>query len=512
MEHQTKKQDETFMKTIFPVFLLSRYRNVIFNYLLLCIPMILLALFPIAVNSQDNSPEKEISDLVQRFADLDMFSGTVLVAKDGQIIYEGSFGQANKDYEVPNTLQTKFNIGSIGKTFTAVAVMQLVQSGKLKLSDPLSKYLPDAPFPEKDRITIHHLLIHTSGLGDYLEHEKYLGTLSRIRKIIDVLPLVYDQMPQSAPGEKFSYSNSGYLLLGVIIEKVSGLSYSEYLQKHIFEPSGMIESGIFYENEVLPNRSIGYTKTWDDSYVSNVLTAPAPCSAGGLSSTVEDLLKFDQALLGSTLLSDSLKTVMYTATELRPTYACGWEIKDYHGHRFIGHSGGADGIEAYFYRFIDDGYTIITLSNYDGGNGQVCSGIEAILFGQEYSLPTTADANFTLGYDLHSKGKYEEAAKVFDRNLNDKEPHLLSLFFSADSRIRGGFELETALKQLDEFIRLTPENSFPPVSMAWSRMGRVLADLGRVKEAIESYEALLKIDPGDSKAQETLKKLKGTEH
>ncbi|UCD64695.1 MAG: class A beta-lactamase-related serine hydrolase [Candidatus Zixiibacteriota bacterium] len=449
---------------------------------------------------------------MERSAELDMFSGTVLVAKDGHTIFEGAYGEANKDFGIPNSLNTKFNIGSIGKSFTAVAIMQLVESGRLKLSDPLSKYLPAAPFTEKDRITIHHLLTHTSGLGDYLEHEDYLGTLPGVSKITDVLPLVYDQAAQFAPGEQFAYSNSGYLLLGVIIEEVSGLPYPEYLQQNIFEPSGMTESGLFYESEVLPGRSIGYTKTWDGSYVSNVVSVPAPCPAGGLRTTVNDLLKFDQALLGSTLLSESSRATMYRATELRPTYACGWEIKEYHGHKFVGHSGGANGIEAYFYRFINDGYTIVTLSNYDGGNGQVCSDIEAIIFGQDYSLPTITDADFTLGYFLHAKGKYREAVKVLDRNLSRAEPHLLSLFFSADSRMRGEFELEKALEQLDLYIELAPENSFPPITMIWSRKGRILTDLGRAEEAMESYEALLRIDPENSNAREKLKELTGIEH
>jgi CubicO group peptidase (beta-lactamase class C family) len=494
--------------TFFP-FLRNQGRNVIVIISVVLSSIILLPLLPVKVNSQSNSTEEEISHLVQRFAELDMFSGTVLVAQDGQIIYEGAFGEANKDFGIPNNLNTKFNIGSIGKTFTAVAIMQLIEHGQLELSDPVSKFLPDCPWPEKDKITIYHLLTHTSGLGDYLEHENYLGTIPRISRIDDVLPLVYDQKPQSIPGKEFSYSNSGYLLLGVIIEKVSGLSYSKYLQQHIFQPAGMTESGLFYENEVLPGRSIGYTKTWDGSYISNVLTVPAPCPAGGLRTTARDLLKFDQALLGSTLLSESSKETMYSTTEFNPTYACGWEIKEYQGHKFIGHSGGADGIEAYFYRFINDGFTIITLSNYDGGNGQVCSNIEAIIFGQEYSLPTIADANFTLGYDLHSNGKYEEAIKVFARNLNGEKPHLLSLFFSADSRIRGRFELEKALEQLDQYIKLAPENSFPPVSMAWSRKGRVLTELGRVKDAIESYKKVLELDPGNSSAKEKLKELAG---
>jgi CubicO group peptidase (beta-lactamase class C family) len=290
------------------------------------------------------------------------------------------------------------------------------------------------------------------------------------------------------------------------------LSYSEYLQQHIFQPADMTESGLIYENEVLPNRSIGYTKNWDGSFVSNVLSVPAPCPAGGLRTTIKDLLKFDQALLGSTLLSENSKATMYATTELKSTYACGWEVKDYHVHKFVGHNGGADGIEAYFYRFVDDGYTIITLCNYDGGNGQVCTGIEAILFDQEYSLPTIVDANFTLGYDLQSKGKYREAVTVFARNLTGEKPHLLSLFLSANTRIRGEFELESALKQLDQYIQLAPENSWPPISMAWEKKGKILTKLGRTAEAIASYNTVLELDPDNSNAKEKLKLLTSTEN
>jgi CubicO group peptidase (beta-lactamase class C family) len=147
---------------------------------------------PVLADSLASSQAQQISTMVKAYAGLDMFSGTVLVAKNGQIIYEGAFGEANKDFGIPNNLNTKFNIGSIGKTFTAVAIMQLIEHDQLELSDPLGKFLPDFPFPEKDEITIYHLLTHTSGLGDYLEHEDYLGTIPKISRIDDVLPLVYD--------------------------------------------------------------------------------------------------------------------------------------------------------------------------------------------------------------------------------------------------------------------------------------------------------------------------------
>ena len=453
---------------------------------------------------------EQISTFVSKHAELDMFSGAVLVAKDGNIIYEKAFGEADKESKRPNTLDTKFNIGSIGKTFTAVSIMQLVEAGNLQLSDPLSKFLPDFPYPEKDRITIHNLLNHTSGLGDYLEHENYISKIPTIRKIDDVLPLVYDQKPEFQPGEGFKYSNSGYLLLGVIIQRVSGLSYPEYLERHIFKPLGMSESCLAYEGDTVQNNSTGYTKNWDGTYTPNVHLVPAPCSAGGLKTTVEDLLKFDQALLHSSLLNEESKTLMYTPSEIRPTYASGWEIKEYQGHKFIGHSGGADGVEAYFYRFIDAGYTIITFANYDGGNGQVCSGIEAIIFDQDYTLPTVADANFTLGYALQAEGKYQEAVRVFAKNISDNQPHLMSLFLSANSRIRGDFKLETALSELDQYIQLANQNDWPPVSMALGKKGDVLTKLGRTEEAVDSYQRVLELDPDNTKAKEKLDALLGS--
>lgn len=458
-------------------------------------------------NPADDALIIEIAASVTAYAELDMFSGAVLVARDGKVIYEGAFGEANKDHNIPNRLNTRFNIGSVGKTFTAVSIMQLAEGGKLQLSDHLSKFLPDFPFPEKDSITIRHLLTHSSGLGDYLEHKDYRCRMATIRKIEDALPLVYDQNPEFAPGERFQYSNSGFLLLGAIIEKVSNLSYPEYLQKHIFEPLGMKESGIVFEQEILPNRSIGYTKNWDGTYTANVLVIPPPCSAGGLNTTVRDLLKFDRALYDTALLSEETKAIMFSPSELRETYACGWEVKGYHGNRFVGHSGGADGVEAFFYRFIDAGYTIITLSNYDGGNGQVCSGIEAILFGQEYSLPTIADANFTLGYALQSRGKYKEAVKVFARNLNENPPHLLSLFLSANTRILGGFELEEAVVELDRYIQLADGDAWPPLSMAWGKKGYALKTLGKKKEAIQCYKKVLELDPDNANAKEKLEEM-----
>lgn len=462
----------------------------------------------IEVKSEDSTASR-IADLAKAHADLEMFSGTVLVAKDGGVVYSGAFGQANKDHHAPNTLRTLFNIGSIGKTVTAVAIMQLVQDGTLRLSDTLEKYYPECPFAEKKTITIHHLLTHTSGLGDYLEHEDYRAKLASLHSITDVLPLVFDQKPEFPPGERFQYSNSGFLLLGGIIEKVSGVTYREFIRERIFLPCGMTESGIFQEDEVLPDRAIGYTQNADGSFTSNVRIIPAAFSDGGLRTSAGDLLKFDQALKNEKLLSEQSKLTMFAPASQHPSYACGWEVKEFYGQKYVGHSGGADGVEAFYYSFVDSGYTVIVLSNYHNGGEELTSGIMHLLFGKPYSLPTVADANFRLGYRMQSENMLQDAATVLARNLTSNPPHLLSLFFAANVRIRGGFEVETALDYLDRYVQLAGENDFPPAAIVWAQKGNAYQKLGRQSEAIRAYEKSLELNPQDEGIRKKLEKLRG---
>lgn len=330
--------------------------------------------------------KKKMAELVRVYGKMDLFSGAVLVAKEGKIIFAGATGEANKDHGVANDLDTCFNIGSIGKTFTATAIMQLMQEGRLKLSDPIGKYLPDCPLREKKKITIHHLLNHTSGLGNYMNHKDYSAIFYKARRINDILPLIWDQNPQFSAGKKFQYSNSGMVVAGAIIERLSGLSYGQYLNKKIFTPLGMKNSAIIFREQVVPNRAVGYIKR-GGSYISNVFLEPQPCSDGGLYTTVEDLLKFDRALYGNELLSDMSKKVMFTPRSPARGYACGWGTGKMYGKKLVGHGGGAPGISARFYRYTDDRVTVIVLSNYHRAAGPVFEALEAIVFEKPYQLP-----------------------------------------------------------------------------------------------------------------------------
>jgi CubicO group peptidase (beta-lactamase class C family) len=467
----------------------------------------LLALPISALAAERIVPVQEIRALVKRHAELDMFSGTVIVANHGKIVYADAFGEANKDHRIPNRLDTRYNIGSIGKTFTAVAIMQLVEAGKLRLDDKLSNYLPDFPFPEKDTITIQHLLNHSSGLGDYMEHADYTRTMPAIDSITEILPLIYTQKPQFAPGETFGYSNSGMVVLGAIIEKVSGLAYADYLQQRIFKPAGMTESRLAQEQDVLANRSIGYTVKPDGGYRANVRDI-APASAdGGLRTTASDLLRFDQALYGNLLLNAESRQRMFTPVGPAPFYASGWFVKRVDGHRAVGHGGGAQGINAEFLRYPDDGVTVIVLSNQDMGATPLADGIEKALFGLPHALPTRVDADYARAEQFIEQGHAPAALAILDRLANAEHPHLPSLYAGAKLRIGGKVEAEQAVTSLSRYIALAGTDAQPSQAAAWWRKGNAYELMGKVAEAKKSYEESLRLDPDDEDVRQALETL-----
>ena len=467
----------------------------------------LLAITSPVLASKRTVQAQDIEALVKRHAELDMFSGTVLVADNGKIVYSRAFGEANKDHRIPNRLDTSHNIGSIGKTMTAVAIMQLVDAGKLRLDDTLGKYLPDFPFPEKDTITIQQLLNHSSGLGDYMDIEDYQRTMSGIDAIADILPLIYTQKPLFAPGERFGYSNSGMVVLGAIIEKASGLRYADYLQRHVFGPAGMKDSHLVQEADVLANRSIGYTVKPDGGYRANVREIMPASADGGLHTTAPDLLRFDQALNGNVLLRAGSRQQMLTPVGPAPFHASGWFIKRVDGHLAVGHGGGAPGINAEFRRYPDDGYTLIVLSNYDMGATPLADDIEKSLFGLPHALPTRIDADFARAEQFIEQGHAPAALAILDRLASAGQPHLPSLYTGAKLRIGGKVEVERAVTALTRYIELAGPDAQPSRAAAWWRKGNAHELLGKTTEARKSYEASLRLDPGDEDVKQSLENL-----
>ena len=303
------------------------------------------------------------------------FQGAVLVARNGTVIYSDAKGLADRENRTPNTLDTKFRMGSMNKMFTATAVMQLVQAGKVKLDAPLGTYLTD--YPNRDvatKVTIHHLLTHTGGTGDifgpeFAAHRLELKTLGDYVKLYGARGLEFE------PGSKWEYSNYGFLLLGVIVEKASGQSYYDYVRDHIFKPAGMTGSGSEPEDVAVPGRANGYMQQ-NGAWVLNTGTLPyRGTSAGGGYTTVGDLLRFATALTGHVLL-DATHTALLTTGKVETPgrkYAYGSSRSTDGGVRSFGHSGGAPGMNGDLRIFPDSGYVVAALANTGSGASQVVS-------------------------------------------------------------------------------------------------------------------------------------------
>ena len=456
-----------------------------------------------------------ISEVINKYvkaeAKHDFFSGAVLAAKDGKIIYQGAFGYADKKKKIPNTINTKFCVGSVGKTFTGVLIMQLVEQGKIKLTDTLEKYLPDFPYKEKSKIQIRHLLNHTSGLGNYFSHKDYKSMIPVLRRIDHALKLVYEQKLLFEPGTKYQYSNSGMLILGAIIEKVTGMDYKEYLKKQLLNPTGMSDSGIYYPEDNVPNRAIGYSKTSDGNYVIETKNEFPAFSDGGLYSTVQDMLKYDTALRENRLLSQKNKKIMFTVTSPAENYALGWEKGVFKGSEFVGHVGGCPGFAADFIRFQKEKIMVIVLSNYTEGGRLLAVKLHHLIFGaDEKNIPlaTKYDFNFRKRRYLGEvKKDYKASIEYLDKNISGPNPHLPSLFGAARSRIFGNIEVEKAIELLKQYLVLRPQASHRTQSAVWWLSGKGYELLNETKKAIACYRKSLEISPDFKRAKESLRKL-----
>lgn len=321
-----------------------------------------------------SDPAKELQSYFDSVAAENKLSGVLLVAKDGKTIASKAAGIANKATKAPIDLNTKFNLGSMNKMFTAVAIAQLAQAGRLSFTDTVGKHLPDYPNKEvAEKVTIHHLLTHTSGLDSYWG-EKWAAQRDKLLTVTAHLPLFASDPPAFPPGEKFHYSNSGFMLLGAIIEKVSGQDYYSYVQEHIYKPAGMNDTGFYEPGKETPNLAIGYTtrseegKPLEEARDNTNLREVRGGPAGGGFSTAPDMVKFHQALLGHKLLDQKHTELVTTGKVDGPgggRYAYGFGDGNRSGKRSIGHNGGAPGIAADFAMFPDSGYTTVGMMNSD---------------------------------------------------------------------------------------------------------------------------------------------------
>ncbi|GIP32973.1 serine hydrolase [Paenibacillus sp. J2TS4] len=321
----------------------------------------------------------------------DKFSGSVLIAKHGEVLYKNAFGMANKGYGIPNRTDTKFNLGSVNKMFTAVAIMRLAEEGLLHLHDFIGKYLPHFPPELASKITIHHLLTHTSGTGLYWNH-KFEAKFTKLKAVEDYLPLFIDDALLFEPGTKWFYSNSGYIILGAIIESVSGKDYFTFVKENVYSRAYMPDTDCYDLEYDVPNLAVGYTREgtkeggpWRNNvFLHTVKGGPA----GGGYSTVDDLLQFDIALRANKLLSPEWTALATTdklqscSPDMQMHYGYGFMDVSKHGERIVGHTGGFPGVSALLNMYMLSGYTLVILSNYDAhGTVGVHRKFEELLFG-----------------------------------------------------------------------------------------------------------------------------------
>jgi CubicO group peptidase (beta-lactamase class C family) len=328
-----------------------------------------------AATKSDAEVRQEIQSYLDSLGAENKLSGSILVAKDGVTVASKSAGIANKTTGAPNRLDTKFNLGSLNKMFTAVAIAQLAEAGRLKFDDTIGKHLPD--YPNRDvaeKVTIHQLLTHTSGLGNY-SVETFKAQREKLTTVAAYLPLFVSEPLVSAPGEKFQYSNAGYLVLGAIIEKISGQDYYSYVREHIYKPAGMTNTGFYEPGKEIPDLAIGYTRMGPDGKPGDAVKENTNRlevrggPAGGGYSTVEDLLKFQVALSSFKLLNREFTGIVTTgkveAGGPIGKYAYGFGDKIFEGKHIVGHNGGWPGVAANFEMFPELGYTAIVLLNTD---------------------------------------------------------------------------------------------------------------------------------------------------
>ncbi len=331
-----------------------------------------------------------------RLTDAGLFSGTVLVAKGDQVLYENAFGLANREINTPNRRDTKLNLGSMNKMVTAVAIARLVERGLVNFDALISQYLPDLPDEIATQVTVAHLLTHTSGIGSFFESPNWVAYQDNPDTVRGYFPLFIDEPLRFEPGARHEYSNSNFTLLGAIIEAVTGQNYFDYVREHIYTPAGMTDTAEYMRDEDVPNLAIGYTRndetgkpTLGEQRPNTALLPMRGSPSGGGYSTVNDLYRFVRALTNGTLVSAGMVETLTQGkvdTGMSPNtrYAYGFVDDRVNGSRIVGHSGSFPGVNSNLDFYVDEGYIVAVLSNNDMGGSTINSRLRELLTTAEF--------------------------------------------------------------------------------------------------------------------------------
>jgi CubicO group peptidase (beta-lactamase class C family) len=462
-----------------------------------------------ALCSSGQTKVDKLDKLISTYANYGKFNGSVLVAEKGKVIYKKGFGLADMEWNIPNQPDTKHRLGSITKQFTAMLIMQLVEQGKLKLDVPISTYLPDYPKKNGDIITLHHLLTHSSGTPNMTSFPGFVKDfMHNSYNPLQLVNLFADSTLEFKPGERFAYSNSGYILLGYIIEKVTGKSYEQVLQENIFSPLNMHNTGYDHHATLLKNRASGYEKVGQNYVNAKFIDMSVPYAAGSMYSTVEDLYLWDQALYGNQLLRKENKELLFAKhiPSGGSHYGYGWGIGEISlGNtaeriQTVGHGGGINGFNTQITRIPSDKSFIVLLNNTGGAPlNDMTNAIAAILYDKSYDLPKRSVA-YSVADRIEKEGI--PAALAYYSGIKDS----IGYYLNENEMNSTGYQLLQAgkLKEAASIFKLNTQ-AFPKSSNVFDSYGEALMALGNKTEAIENYKKSVKINPGNENGIKILK-------
>lgn len=467
-------------------------------------------LFTPAAFAATPKQQQEVERLLTQYHQLRHFNGAALVADEKGVVFKKAYGSANFEWQVPNTVDTKFRIASISKQFTAMVILQLVAEGKLKLEDTLVTHLPDYRKDTGSRVTMAHLLNHTSGIPSYTSAPDFFEKHSRNpAKVADFVKASASGDLEFEPGSKFSYNNSGYFLLGAIIEKVTGKTYAQAVQERIFDKVGMKNSGYDVQATVLPKRASGYELKPEGYINAPYLDMTLPYAAGSLYSTVEDLYLWDRALYQDTLLPAALKQKMFTPG--LSDYGFGWSIKkvklsdDKTEVATVNHSGGINGFSSFILRVPERKQVVILFDNTSRGDKlqTLSAGLLSVLHGLT-PRPSRPDIREHLSALLAKAPVAEAIARYRELKATKADAYDFS-----QGQLNGlGYQLLRAGRVTDaiEVFKLNVE-MFPTDGNLYDSLGEAYLAHGDKALAKVNYRKAFELDPTNKNAADVLKKL-----
>ncbi len=450
-----------------------------------------------------------IDSMLQQYVDTRQLSGVVLLAKDNQVLYQKAIGMADREQQIPNAISTNFNIASMGKTFTATMVMQLIQEGKLSLHSNLESLLPASGVQKADSITVYHLLTHSSGVGNYMMHKNYEQDRTKLTSLTSLMPYVKEMEPtMPIVGTAHHYSNSGFILLGRIIETITGKTYIQNLQERIFKKASIRNSYIHYPATFdAPKEAVPYIAYTAKTYHNAVAEEFPAYSDGGMQSNVNDLWQFGKALLNHQLLEQSFRDTMWKGRMdigRGGQYAFGWiDNTNPWGKKVVSHDGGGKGFSTDLKLVLEDGYVVVVLLNNRVNPREVSNNILSIVYTGQYQKPTKY-LETQLTEIMEQKG-FQYVVDHYNTILKEKgfdktpSPWVI-IRFSDMLESLGEYDKAFAIQEIGR-------REFPKETSMYNITGQLLASQGKKQEAKQWFDKALAIDPKDEFAKMMLKQL-----